>query len=59
MESDFPEDGAIALNKNGHDIFVRSSHQYYFGGVNAVEIHENGSLFTGADPRRGCHGEVA
>jgi gamma-glutamyltranspeptidase/glutathione hydrolase len=59
MEGDFPEGMAAALSEAGFEISVHPPHEHYFGGVNAVEIHEDGSLSTGADPRRGCIGEVA
>jgi gamma-glutamyltranspeptidase/glutathione hydrolase len=59
MEDDFSGDMAVALSEDGFEISTHPPHEHYFGGVNAVEIHEDGSLSTGADPRRGCLGDVA
>jgi gamma-glutamyltranspeptidase/glutathione hydrolase len=50
--SDVLRDGQFGLSRRPYP-------NHFFGGVNAVEMGEEGELFTGADPRRSCASEIA
>jgi gamma-glutamyltranspeptidase/glutathione hydrolase len=46
------------LEGMGHDVVRWRRRNLYFGGAQAVEVREDGSLAAAGDPRRGGHGIV-
>ena len=46
------------LEAMGHDVVRWRRQNLYFGGVQGVEVREDGSLAAAGDPRRGGHGIV-
>lgn len=57
-EGGFDEHELDRLEAAGYELVRWRRRNLFFGGANAVEVHDDGSLSAAGDPRRGGGGEV-